>query len=186
MVTKRTTYFKSIDFVLIHRSITLPWNTPPRVSIKAPPVHVKCSFYWLSQPLESQKYFTASEAKRAAHTRPPPLPQQTAEKCRNVTNGSGISLFEEESYFSHGTGRVHQERNSGQSVKQHRLNSYAGILFASARANLGNKCFSSQQTHSAHRAREAVAVVYNIKVGSLLNLPSANDILAHVLFSGAE
>ena len=60
------------------------------------------------------------------------------------------------------------------------------ILFASAQANLGNKCFPSRQTHPADRASDAVVVVYNIKVVSLLNLPDANDMLAHVLFSGAE
>ncbi len=68
MVTKRTTCFKRINFTGIH------------ISIKASKVQVKSSFYGWLQCLEPQKYFSTSVTKRVAHTLPPPLPLQTAER----------------------------------------------------------------------------------------------------------
>lgn len=165
-----------------------PVESPPPpppffISIRAPRGSCKISAFIDSRNL--LECFTTSVARAQAQNSHLQRCNGYVELQRGVicvTNGTGISFSQGGGlfylFFSQGVGRA-PERNAGQSVSRIIPGLVAGNPPPEVHVLvLVNSCFPA--------AGALVVVLYNIKDENCLNLPDANRMIAHVLFSGPE
>lgn len=168
------------------QNITLPWNTPSLISIRAPRGSCKISAFIDSRNL--LECFTTSVARAQARNSHFQRCNGCVELQRGVicvTNGTGISFGWGEGvyffFFSPGC----RSETQVKSVSRTGPGLVAGDLPPEVHVLiLVNSCFPV--TRRPRAAGALVVVLYNIKVENCLNLPDANRMIAHVLFRPAE